>query len=190
MGPAAHRGPAPAGVGPASPADSHPVAAGKNRGRIFGDVPVLPRTRQHPLQPTRRTIAYAGDWPVLVVVDVRLPPMLLVGVLVGLVTVDHGGMVVLVVMAVAHVLPLLPMPQIMGDVGMLVLMHLGVMAVGVRHSEPPPACRVAACETVPRLPARSPRCPPSDPQPPDNRGPRRMPLDAYTVLSCVDATGG
>lgn len=111
--------------------------------RIFGDVPVLPRTRQHPLQSTRRTIAYAGDWPVLVVVDVRLPPMLLVGVLVGLVTVDHGGMVVLVVMAVAHVLPLLPMPQIMGDVGMLVLMHLGVMAVGVRHSEPPPACRVA-----------------------------------------------
>jgi hypothetical protein len=34
--------------------------------------------------------------------------------------------------------PLLAMPQLLGDVGMVVLVQLGVMAVGVGHGEPPP----------------------------------------------------
>ena len=50
-----------------------------------------------------------------------------------------GGVVVLVAVAGVHVRPLLAMPPILGDVGMLVPVHLGVMAVGVGHGEPPPA---------------------------------------------------
>jgi hypothetical protein len=42
-------------------------------------------------------------------------------------------MVVLVVVAGAQVLRLLPMPQILGHMRTLMLVHLGVMAVGVRH---------------------------------------------------------
>jgi hypothetical protein len=83
----------------------------------------------------------------LVIVDVGLAPVLLVGVLVGLMRVDDGGVVVFVVVAGAHVLPLLAMPQIVGHVGMVVLVYLDVVAVGVGHGEPPPAWRVA-------LPAR------------------------------------
>ena len=62
-----------------------------------------------------------------------------------------GGVVVLVVLAGVHVLPLLAMPQLLGEVGMLVLVQLGVMAVGVGHdgatsrvalpARPHPGCR-------------------------------------------------
>jgi hypothetical protein len=49
-----------------------------------------------------------------------------------------GDVVVLVVVAGVHVLPLLAMPQLLGDVGRLVPVQLGVMAVGVGHGEPLP----------------------------------------------------
>ena len=66
-----------------------------------------------------------------------------------------GGVVVLLVVAGVHVLPLLAMPQIVGDVGMLVLVHLGVMAVGVGHGDPPAAWPLPA-RTPPRLPVQHP----------------------------------
>jgi hypothetical protein len=96
----------------------------------------------------------------------------------GLVGVDDGGVVVVV--AGAHVLPLLAMPQILGDVGMLVLVQLGVMAVGVGYGEPPPAW---ACLPEPTQVA-GPGSPAVDRQvdrqPPDDRGSWRTPLDDYT----------
>jgi hypothetical protein len=67
----------------------------------------------------------------------------------------EGAVVVLVVVAGVHVLPLLAMPQILGDVGMLVLVQLSVVAVGVGHSEPLP--RGLACQNRPRLPVQPPR---------------------------------
>jgi hypothetical protein len=55
------------------------------------------------------------------------------------------------------VLSLLAMPQLLGDVGMLVLVHLGVMAVGVGHGEPPPAWFCLPAGIPPRLPVQHPR---------------------------------
>ena len=65
-----------------------------------------------------------------------------------------GGVVVLVDLAGVHVLPLLAMPQLPGEVGMLVPVHLGVMAVGVGHGEPPPAW--LACQNRPSFPVQDP----------------------------------
>ena len=42
-------------------------------------------------------------------------------------------------------LPLLAMPQLLGDVGMLVPVHLGVMAVGVGHGDPTSRVALPAC---------------------------------------------
>ena len=82
-------------------------------------------------------------------------------------------------MADVHVPPVLAMPQLLGDVGMVVLVQLGVMAVGVGHGEPPP---VRPC-----LPNLTQVAGPASPQltakltanPPDNRGPQRIALDGY-----------
>jgi hypothetical protein len=68
-----------------------------------------------------------------------------------------GGVVVLVAVAGVQVRPLLAMPPILGDVGMLVPVHLGVVAVGVSHGEPPPAWPCLPARTPPRLPVRHPR---------------------------------
>jgi hypothetical protein len=92
-----------------------------------------------------------------------------------------GGMVVLVALSGVHVLPPAGMPPILGDVGMLVPVHLGVVTVGVGHGDPPPAW--------PCLPARTrPGCRSSIPRltakltakSADNRGSRRTTLDGYT----------
>ena len=99
--------------------------------------------------------------------------------------VDDGGVVVLMVMAGAHVLPLMAMPQIVGHVGMPVLVHLGVMgimAVGVGHAEPPPRgvwpClpnpTQVAVQHSPRLTAKLTA------NPHDNRGQQRTTADGYT----------
>jgi hypothetical protein len=57
----------------------------------------------------------------------------------GLRGVADGGVIVLVDLAGVHVLLLLAMPQLPGEVGMLVLTQLSVVAVGVGLGEPPPA---------------------------------------------------
>ena len=77
--------------------------------------------------------------------------------------------------------PPLAMPQIVGDLGMLVPVHLGVMAVGVGHGEPPPAWPLPA-RTPPRLPVQHPLqlTAKLTANPPDNRRPRRTTLDGYT----------
>jgi hypothetical protein len=90
-----------------------------------------------------------------------------------------GGVVVLRAVAGDHVLPLLAMPQILGDVGMLVPVHLGVMARGVGHGDPPPArpclpefhpgCRLASPRLTAKLTAN----------PADKRGSWRTTLDGY-----------
>ena len=48
-----------------------------------------------------------------------------------------GGVAVLVVMTGVHVPPVLAMPQLLGDMGMVVPVQLGVMAVAVGHGERP-----------------------------------------------------
>ena len=91
-----------------------------------------------------------------------------------------GGVVVLVDMAGVHLLPLLAMPQIVGEVGMIVPVHLGVMAVGGGHGKPAPAwpCRPEPAQVAgpasPWLTAKLTA------NPPDNRRPQRTTLDAYT----------
>jgi hypothetical protein len=78
------------------------------------------------------------------------------------------------------VLSLLAMPQLLGDVGMLVPVHLGVVAVDVGHGEPPPAWPCLP-ESPPRLPVQHPPLVTAKlTNPPDNRGPRRIALDGYT----------
>jgi hypothetical protein len=62
-------------------------------------------------------------------VDVCLALMLLVGILVRLVGVGQGGVIVFVVMAGGEVGPLLPMSQVVGHVGVLVLVHLGLVVM-------------------------------------------------------------
>jgi hypothetical protein len=94
----------------------------------------------------------------------------------------HGGVVVLVSWLVSMCSPLLAMPQILGDVGMLVPVHLGVLAVGVGHDTPPPALALPACQNPtqiagpasPRLTAKLTA------KPHDTRGPQGMTMDAYT----------
>jgi hypothetical protein len=68
-----------------------------------------------------------------VVVDVRLARVLLVGLLVGLVRVGERGVVMLMVVGRRHVRPLLPMPEVVGHVRVLVLVHLGVVRVRLRQ---------------------------------------------------------
>jgi hypothetical protein len=65
--------------------------------------------------------------------------------------VGDGGMVVLVVVAGAQVLRLLPMPQILGHMRTLMLVHLGVMAVDIRLQT-----QVLADRQVDRQPPRQP----------------------------------
>ena len=99
----------------------------------------------------------------------------------GLKGVADGGVVVLVDMAGVHVLPLLAMPQLLGDMGMLVPVHLGVMARGCRPWQT--SSRVALpARTPPRLLAQHPPrlTAKLTANPPDNRGPRRTALDGYT----------
>jgi hypothetical protein len=91
------------------------------------------------------------------------------------------------VVAGVHVLPLLAMPQILGDVGMLVPVQLGVMVwVWAMANQ-----RVA-------LPARTPPRSPVqllavdrqvDRQPPDNWGPGWTALDGYTRPDQHGSTG-
>ena len=69
--------------------------------------------------------------------------------------VADGGVIVLVVVAGVHVRPLLAVPQILDEVGMLVLVQLGVMAVGVGMANHLPRGR--ACQNLPRLPVQDPR---------------------------------
>jgi hypothetical protein len=79
-----------------------------------------------------------------------------------------------------HVRPLLAMPQILGDVDMLVPVHPGVMAVGVGHGERLPpglACLLEPTQVAgpasPRLTAKLTA------KLANNRGPRRTALDGY-----------
>jgi hypothetical protein len=64
-----------------------------------------------------------------VVVDVCLALVFLGGILVRLVGMGQGGVIVLVVMVGGKVGPLLPMSQVVGHVRMLVLVHLGLVAM-------------------------------------------------------------
>jgi hypothetical protein len=68
---------------------------------------------------------------VSVVVDVRLPEVLCLGVDVRLVIVFHGRVIVLVRMSGRHVFPLGAVPEIVHDVSVLVVVNDGV--VGVLH---------------------------------------------------------
>jgi hypothetical protein len=63
------------------------------------------------------------------VVDVGLTQMFRVGILMGLVVMVHGGMVVLMVMAAHHVLPIRPVTLVMDDVSVLMSMDQGVVMV-------------------------------------------------------------
>jgi hypothetical protein len=69
-----------------------------------------------------------------VVVDVRLPQMLLVRILVRLVLVGQGGMVVLVVVLGHQVGDVLPRPVVMRDVDVPVYVHDSVVVVGLSHA--------------------------------------------------------
>ena len=71
-----------------------------------------------------------GVWPG-VVVDVALPEVLLVRILVRLVVVGERWMVVLVGVCSHHVSDLFLRPVVVGNVGVLVLMHDGFVIVGV-----------------------------------------------------------
>jgi hypothetical protein len=95
--------------------------------------------------------------------------------------VADGGVVVLVVGAGVHVLPLLEMPQLLGDVGMLVLVQLGVMARGV-SAMATHLPRGLACQNPPRLLVQDPPrlTAKLTANPHDNRGPQGMTMDAYT----------
>jgi hypothetical protein len=68
-----------------------------------------------------------------VVVDVGLAGVLLGLVLVRLVAVADGRVVVLVLVAGGQVRPGLPAAEVMGHVGVLVVVHLGVVAVLLAH---------------------------------------------------------
>jgi hypothetical protein len=71
-----------------------------------------------------------------VVVDVGLAAMLVSRVLVRLVAVGERRMVVLMLMAGGQMRPVLAAAQIVGDVGMLVAVDLGVVAVLLTHADP------------------------------------------------------
>jgi hypothetical protein len=66
---------------------------------------------------------------VLVVVDVGFPHVLLSFVYMGVVDMGERRVVVLVVVRRRQVRPLLALDHVVGDVEVLVLVHLGVMAV-------------------------------------------------------------
>jgi hypothetical protein len=86
-----------------------------------------------------------GVWPG-VVVDVALPEVLLVGIFVGLVVVGERWMVVLVGVSSHHVSNLFSRPVVVGNVGVLVLMHDGlVIVVGQRpHLRESTRCRASS----------------------------------------------
>jgi hypothetical protein len=69
-----------------------------------------------------------------VVVDVALPLVFLVGILVLRMVVSDLGMVVLVGVAGGEVSPVLPRPQVMGDVKMRVPVDLFVVVMSLCHS--------------------------------------------------------
>jgi hypothetical protein len=71
------------------------------------------------------------------------------------------------------------MPQILGDVGILVPVHLGVMAVGVGHGEPSP--RGLACRNPTQVagPASARLTAKLTAKPADNWGSWRTTLDGY-----------
>jgi hypothetical protein len=71
-----------------------------------------------------------------VVVDVGLATVLVSWVLVRLVAVGERRMVVLMLMAGGQMRPVLAAAQVVGDVGMLVAVDLGVMAVLLTHADP------------------------------------------------------
>ena len=70
------------------------------------------------------------------VVDVGLAAVLVGWVLVRFVAVGERRMVVLVLMAGGQMRPVLAAAQVVGDVGMLVAVDLGVMAVLLTHADP------------------------------------------------------
>ena len=70
------------------------------------------------------------------VVDVGLAAVLVSRILVRLVAVGERRMVVLMLMTGGQVGPILAAAQVMGDVGMLVAVDLGVMAVLLTHADP------------------------------------------------------
>jgi hypothetical protein len=71
-----------------------------------------------------------------VVVDVSLSAMLVARILVRLVTVGKRRMVVLMLMTGGQMRPVLAAAQVVGDVGMLVAVDLGVVAVLLTHADP------------------------------------------------------
>ena len=92
-----------------------------------------------------------------------------------------GGVVVLVVVAGVHVRPLLAVPQLLGDVGMLVLVQLGLwlwVSGMATHLPPGFACLLEPTQVPgpasPWLTAKLTA------NPPDNRGLPRTTVDGYT----------
>jgi hypothetical protein len=71
-----------------------------------------------------------------VVVDVGLAAVLVGRILVRLVAVSERRMVVLMLMAGGQMRPVLATAQVVGDVGMLVAVDLGVVAVLLTHADP------------------------------------------------------
>jgi hypothetical protein len=71
-----------------------------------------------------------------VVVDVGLAAVLVGWILVRLVAVGERRMVVLMLMTGGQVGPVLAAAQVVGDVGMLVAVDLGVVAVLLTHADP------------------------------------------------------
>jgi hypothetical protein len=95
--------------------------------------------------------------------------------------VADGGVVVLVVVAGVHVRPLLAVPQLLGDVGMLVPVQLGLwlwVSAMANHLPPGLACLLEPTQVAgpgsPRLTAKVTA------KLADNRGSWRTTLDAYT----------
>jgi hypothetical protein len=85
-----------------------------------------------------------------VVVDVGLTAVFLGRVLVWLVAVGHGRMVVLVLVGGGEVRPVLTAAEIVGHMGMFVVVDLGIVAVLLAHGQTllPPDNRPICCSAV------------------------------------------